>query len=371
MFVSRLQCTDFRNYATLDWAVPLGHVVVMGANGQGKTNLAEMIQFLATGKSHRTTLDRRMIRFEHESLRVTAHFRRGDLGECSLTTVLSRDGQRRLELNGAARPTQSDVLGYLNCALFSALDVDLIGGDPANRRRHLNEELAKAYPRYYDDLAAYRRALAQRNRLLRDAQGERCLPPHALGFTHQFARTGGRVLERRLRYVSELKPMVEEAYGRVAGTEGVLKLRYATTTPGLGEGGEVESTEALLRALAEAEAEELRRGMTLVGPHRDDLSFSLQGKDLRRYGSRGQQKTAAIALRLAEALRSARADEPPVLILDDIMSELDRSRRERLVAELDPFDQVIAIGTTESDFVPELLERASRYTVDAGTVTAG
>jgi DNA replication and repair protein RecF len=368
--VTRLRCTDFRNYAALDVALPRGIVLILGGNGQGKTNLAEMLQFLATGKSHRTTTDRRLIRFECPLLRVEAHFERGDLGPCTIATALGRSGERKLLLNESERRRQSEVLGYLTCGLFTAQDVDLVGGEPAGRRRHLNEELAKAYPAYYDDLAAYRRALAQRNRLLKGARHSGRLPGYAAAFTSQLAHMGARVLARRAAYAREIGEPVREVYARVSEGRESLAVGYESTVDLAGcEGGRAAVEERFAAALAAAEPDEVERGSTLVGPHRDDLVFTLDGRDARRYASRGQQKTIAVALRLAEARRAGEADEPPVMVLDDIMSELDEGRRERVAEELSAFDQSLVIGTTDSDFAPSLLSAGIRFTVRAGTVT--
>jgi len=371
VYVTRLACTDFRNYAALDLELPAGPVVILGRNGQGKTNLAEAIQYLAAGKSHRTSADRRLIRFDQPLLRVSAEFTRRDLGPCSIATALARTGERKLFLNGAERARLGEVLGYLGCALFSANDVELIAGEPGDRRRHLNEELAKAYPAYYDELLQFRRALMHRNRLLREARTRRALPTHVLAFTTQLALTGARVLVRRRGFVADLATRVSDTYCRIAGEDERLTMAYQPGTAAPDGASMEEVARALMVAFEAAMDKEAERGTSLVGPHRDDLALKVGGRDIRRYGSRGQQKTAAVALRLAEARRAAETDEPPVVILDDIMTELDSDRRDRLMAELAPYEQVIMIGTTHTDFPAGVLQGAHKMTVCEGAVRHG
>ncbi len=354
MWIARLQLRDFRNYAALDEAFGSGAVLILGPNAQGKTNLLEALAVLATGQSHRESRVRNLVRRGAEEASLRAEIERAD-GRLDAEVGLGPAG-RALACQGVPCERLEEYLGSLNVMLFHAGDVELVAGPAALRRRHLNEEIAKRRPRYLTDLADYKRCLAHRNAVLRNARGAGAAPAVLGPYTESLARYAEPVLEARLRHVEAIAETAAEIHSRLSEGAERLRVRYRPTA----EPGGVSER------LAELTADELRRGMTLAGPHRDDLELRLNGASLRTDGSRGQQKTAALALKLAEAL--AGGGDPAVPLLDDVMSELDFRRREALGVELRAFEQFFVNGTQESDVSGNILDGADVRTVQEGAV---
>jgi len=354
----RLAC--FRSYRELRFAPPQAKVVLIGDNGQGKTNLLEAIHFLSIGRSFRTAASAACVMFGEQAAEVAASYRRRAGSVQELKLRLPRRGERKVWHNGLPCERFRDVLGELNTIVFSALDISLVAGQPALRRRHLNEELSKLSPRYFDELARYRRVLAQRNQLLRRAAPGPA-PPHLETFTAELVDVGLWLVAARERFVAQLKPHFAQVAQALGAGEEDLALDYRSTLP--------PAREDALRRFAEVRALELARGTTLLGPHRDDLQLTIRGKPLRQFGSRGQQKTAALALKLAQAsLAMEIAREPPILLFDDVLPELDMDRRTRLVALAERFGQAFFTATSESDVPPQLLKRGAVFRVHQSTL---
>lgn len=341
MWVEQFALEDYRNYVALVEDLGRGGVVLLGANAQGKTNCLEALAVLATGQSHREGRASNLIRHgcAEGRLRATVVHAGGQRIEPAVR--LARDG-RAFSINGLPCERLEEYLGACNVMVFHAGDVELVAGPAALRRRHLNEEIAKRNPLYLTRLASYRRHLAQRNAALKQAVGPRGM---ALveSYTDGLVRLGEEVMAARVEHIERVGPLAGEVHSRLSGGKERLRVRYAATAgPG-----------HLAAELARLAADEVRRGVTLAGPHRDDVSLELNGRSLRTAGSRGQQKSAALAWKLAEA-HAAGAD-PAVPLLDDVMSELDRDRRLRLGEELSVFDQYLVTGTQEADVADNVL----------------
>lgn len=363
MLLSRLQLDNFRNYACQELHLAPGLHVVAGANAQGKTNLLEAVYLAATGHSPRTGQESELITWDAEVARVTADFDSERRGAFTVDVSLGRksaaagqetrrggSAEKRIKVNGAPR-TAADLAGLAPMVLFLVDDLEIIRGEPARRRQFLDTDLSAMSRTYLWALRQYTRVLDQRNRLLKDIRDGQAqaidLPP----WDAQLAAFGGRLLEVRLRFIADLNTQTAPVYRGLSASEQELTLTYRR------EWGDLESDATgrdalaalLLAAIDEHAEEEIRRGTTLVGPHRDDIQMLVGGKDVRYYGSQGEQRTTAVALRVAECeLLRTLVDEWPVLLLDDIFSELDRTRRGALLHYLTPITQVI-LTTTDID----------------------
>ncbi|MEU4566097.1 DNA replication/repair protein RecF [Micromonospora sp. NPDC023956] len=373
MYVRRLELVDFRSYERVDVDLEPGPNVLVGANGVGKTNLAEALGYVATLDSHRVATDAPLVRLGAESAVIrcaVVHEGRELLVE--LEIVPGKANRARLGRSPARRAR--DVLGALRLVLFAPEDLELVRGDPAERRRYLDDLLVLRQPRYAGVRADYERVVKQRNALLRTAYlarktgGSRGgdLSTLAVWDTH-LARHGAELLAGRLELVAALTPHVTKAYDAVAAGRASAGITYRPSVE-LGEAvpDRTALTEALTTALAESRTAEVDRGTTLVGPHRDDLALTLGPLPAKGYASHGESWSFALALRLAayDLLRSDGIE--PVLVLDDVFAELDAGRRERLADLVGGAAQLLVTCAVDDD-VPVTL-RGARFQVGEGTV---
>jgi len=322
LWLAELRLRDFRNYAAQDIAFSEGLTVLAGPNAQGKSNLLEGVYMAAVGRSPRAGRDAEVIRFGQDR----AYLRASVCGTRThiLQVAVDRDsGEKRLKVNGV--PAQrGHFLGRLVVVLAGPLDDEVIRGASAYRRRVLDAALSQVSPSYYFALARYVRVIRQRNRLLREVAPEQAIAP----WDEQLVDLGAALVERRRRFVEALSARAATRHARVASGEH-LEVTYMCTAGGGDE------REALRRALSARRKEEFRRGTSLVGPHRDDLRLAVGGTDLKLFGSRGQQRTAALSLRLAEAdLLREELGEWPVVLLDDVLADLDPVRQAFLLREV-------------------------------------
>ncbi|MFI7431010.1 DNA replication/repair protein RecF [Micromonospora sp. NPDC049836] len=373
MYVRRLELVDFRSYERVGVDLEPGPNVLIGANGVGKTNLVEALGYVATLDSHRVATDAPLVRLGAAAAVIrcaVVHEGRELLIE--LEIVPGKANRARLGRSPARRAR--DVLGALRLVLFAPEDLELVRGDPAERRRYLDDLLVTRQPRYAGVRADYERVVKQRNALLRTAYlarktgGSRGgdLSTLAVWDTH-LAHHGAELLAGRLELVAALTPHVAKAYDAVAAGRGAAGIAYRPSVP-LAEPTTDRAvlTEALASALAEQRSAEIERGTTLVGPHRDDLALTLGPLPAKGYASHGESWSYALALRLAgyDLLRADGIE--PVLVLDDVFAELDAGRRERLAELVGGASQLLVTCAVDDD-VPTAL-RGARYAVGEGTV---
>ncbi len=343
-----------------------GPQLVWGANAAGKTSLLEAIVLLARGSSHRTGADGEMVRWGAPFARVDG--RREDArGATELDVTLVREGpaggRKRIRVNGVPRRAAA-LAGELRVVVFAPEDMLLVVGPPALRRGALDALATQRFPAYGADLVTYGRALAQRNHLLRAIREERATRDQLPYWDGRLAEAGGAVLAARRALLAELAEPLAAAHREVAPEEGALGLAYVTNAPP--REGE-RPPETLARRLAETAEKELWNGTTLVGPHRDDVAFVREGRDLASFASRGQQRTAILALKLAELDLLAELDgRPPLLLLDDVFSELDPARRGHLVRRIATLPQAFVTTTTLEDLDPALRAVATGWRVEPG-----
>ena len=338
MWLADLRLRDFRNYAHADLVFGTGITVLVGANAQGKSNLLESVYTAALGRSPRASADVELVRFGQDRAYMRAEVRdpRSDVLEVAVDRT---SGEKRMKVNGVA-VQRGQLLGRMAVVLAGPLDGEMIRGAPGARRRVLDAALSQASPSYYFALTRYLRVVRQRNRLLAEGAGGPALEP----WDAQLVALGATLLERRRKFVRALAARAAERHARIADGSEQLEVAYACTADdpegtAAGTGGSSKAPGsdaiALARALARTRGEELRRRTTLIGPHRDDLRITVNGVDLRTFGSRGQQHTAALGLRLGEAqLLRDELGTWPVLLLDDVLADLDPSRQVLLLREI-------------------------------------
>jgi DNA replication and repair protein RecF len=384
--LTRLALTDFRSYAAAELDLGPGVTTLLGANGQGKTNLVEAAAYVATLGSHRVASDAPLVRRGADRAILRAAVRSG--GQDSLVELEINPGHaNRARLNRApVRPRQ--VLGVLRAVLFAPEDLALVKGDPDGRRRYLDDLLVATAPRYAGVRADYERVLRQRTALLKSLRGRAGASEPAAGtlgvWDEHLATKGAELLAARISLTRALRPLVAKAYAAVAGDAGGIVIGYRQSFGNQMTGAKASLSPAeqsepapdraaladwMRAALASVRAEELDRGVCLVGPHRDDLELRIADLPARGYASHGESWSAALALRLAafELLREGGDD--PVLLLDDVFAELDTGRRDRLAALAAGAEQVLVTAAVPGD-VPAVLAGA-RFEVADGRVTRG
>lgn len=372
MHVVHLHLQSFRNYATLDLTFSPGLNVLWGQNAQGKTNLLEAVFLLATGKSPRTTRDGDLVRWGDPGFLLRAQVQRRT-GTLDLELTYQHDRRKNLRINGVPERRIAALVGRLAAVFFSPDDLLLIKGPPAGRRRFLDVLLCQAYPAYLHALQVYQRVLEQRNGLLRGLAATGSAPGSLLDvLDEQLVAAGAEVTARRIAAVRQLATLAASYHAALSAGREALALCYETELwdPTGPDPSPAELRPRLLALLQQRRRQELARGATAAGPHRDDLAVAIDGRDARLFASQGQQRTAVLALKLAE-LRFLHAElqEPPVLLLDDVASELDPGRRRHLLAAVGQGAQILLTCTDMSDLQTHLLPAgAAVFRVQAGTV---
>lgn len=401
MLLRELVLVNFRNYVRLALTPGDPITVLVGDNGQGKSNVLEAIYLLATTRSPRTSNDRELVHWRARRdlipfARLEARIHRDDAdvhveilikaetdvaavgGESTGSTTEStgtvpsiRPVSKQVKLNGL--PTRAvDLIGRVNVVLFTPDDVALVAGSPSVRRRYLDITISQVNGHYLRALQRYNRVLVQRNHLLRQVR-ERRQPRDQLDFwNEELVRLGAFIVARRVETVAALNQDLAPLFRDLGGSQADLRLAYQPTshdpaTLGNDTGGLPELYAARVRDMI---GREIDQGVSLVGPHRDDFSFVVDGVNLHDYGSRGQQRLAVVALKLAEALFMHReTEEHPILLFDDILSELDPVRRGFVLGQAGRAGQTLITTTDLNDFGPELLARATVVRVERGALT--
>jgi DNA replication and repair protein RecF len=354
-----LRLRNHRNYAQLDLAPGPGVNVFIGANGQGKTNLLEAVAMLALSASPRARRPSELVGPVGPGSRIEAEIESGSLTrELAIALDVEGDRARRtIEVDGARRRA-FDLPGNFRATLFWPDDLGLVKAGPELRRRFLNQMLVQVQPGYARALAGLRRVLEQRNSLLKRISAGEGAEDTLVAWDEEFVRVAQEIVDARAKAVRQLEPEAARCHGQIAAGER-LEIRY------------LGPPENLAEAVHNSVTEDLRRGSTSVGPHHDDVLVLLDGQEARSFASQGQQRTAVVSLKLAEAaLMERRTGERPVLLLDDVLSELDGERRAALLQEVGAGGQVVITSVEAGPFPPELIARAMVWTVEAGRIQA-
>ena len=368
MHVDRLALTSFRSYPSLDVMFEPGPHVLFGPNAAGKTSLLEALVVLGRGGSHRASSDAETIAWDAPFARLEATLAGSRAGVDRIEVAMSATGpaRKRIRVNGVPRRA-SALPAALPLVLFAPEEMLLVVGSPGLRRGALDALASARSSEYARSLATYGRALQQRNHLLRAVREGLSAPDELPYWDEIVVEEGGAIVAERLALLDRVASPLADAHREIAPGEGTLALRYVTNAPAT----DAETPwDALRRRLRETAEKELWNGSTLVGPHRDDAVFELDGRELAGFASRGQQRTAILAFKLAEVdLVSAAPSGPPVLLLDDVFSELDPDRRAHLVRRIRSLPQAFVTTTTLDDLDPALVAEATAWRVTPGCVT--
>ena len=369
MIIRSLDLKDFTNYREESLTFHPNINLFVGDNAQGKSNLLDSLYFIATLGSGRSHTDRELVRWGEEGFSLSAAFsnRHGD------HQLKIRGGKKKeVRIDGYDIQKKKEYIGYLTVILFTPDDLSLIKGDPSLRRAYMDQELAQTDVEAYVLQLRYRKILEQRNTLLKESWR------HGFGqdmdaWEDQLVQKGTRILKKRLELLQLLAPLAQETHASISEGE-ELKVEYQSKTElePLLEGREEEFMEAYRKILWKKREEDAQRGFTTRGPHRDDLNLTAGGVSLRKFGSQGQQRTAALSLKLAEiGYMKEKTGEYPILLLDDVLSELDRKRKNKLLETIDGRVQTFITGTDLHDLEGGLQDRGKVLTIQEGKVIHG
>ncbi len=343
--------------------------VLVGRNAQGKSAVLEAIYLLATSKSHRTSRDMDMIKLGEDYFRVTADLVRSERNNVTVEIDLGRTQKKIVKINTVKHPKIGDIVGQLNAVIFSGSDIEMVRGEPSKRRRFLNLEISQISPQYVYALGRYKRVLDQRNNLLKEIKYERTSISGLDMWDTQLAMYGASVTARRAEYINMLATSAGNMYSMLTDNQEQLEIAYKPNLDISINDTEQDITRIHGQTLAAKREIDMGRATTHSGPHRDDFTININGMAAREFASQGQQRTAAIALKLAEiGLIYEAAKENPVVLLDDVMAELDEMRRQRIL-DFTSSCQTLVTTTHLSDVSRRALDRAAVFEVEAAKVT--
>ena len=370
MHVRALELSHYRNYRHLVVNLDPCLNIFVGDNAQGKTNLMESVYLLATGRSHRTFRDTDLISWDGEEAQIKAQVESG-MGSFTMRVILARNHRKRFWVGGEELRRQSELLGYVNVVLFCPDDLQLVKGSPSLRRHFIDLCLAQVSKVYRHDLVSYNKVLQQRNNLLKDTVGDRGRADLLSIWDEQLIQYGSQVMHRRALAIELMAKFAAASHSRISGGDEILGMCYQ---PFYGNMRKVTSSisqeeiaQEFAKALDRSRSQELRRGTTLVGPQRDDIVFEIDGKDARQFASQGQQRTVVLATKLAELeFMREEVGEYPILLLDDVLSELDFSRRSAFLETIGNKVQTLLTTTDRGSFRSTDLMRSQEYTISEG-----
>jgi DNA replication and repair protein RecF len=379
MYLESLNLRHFRNYSEQQVSFTAAKTIVLGDNAQGKSNLIEAVEILSALKSHRTNRDRELIQSSETTAQIVGNLDRLATGNIELAVTLRANGRRTVALNGLAQRRQLDFLGKLNMVQFSSLDLDLVRGGPDCRRTWIDGLLVQLEPIYAHILQQYNHILRQRNARLKSIKAAQqdgsgaSIDDLAL-WDAQLAVAGSRVIRRRDRVIQRLSPFAQHWHEAISGKVEQLQITYKPNV-WLTLDESDHSAEAIqsrfLEKIKEKHQIELYQGTTLVGPHRDDIEFTVNDTIARQYGSQGQQRTLVLALKLAELkLIEDVIGEPPILLLDDVLAELDLHRQNQLLDAIQDRFQTLITTTHLGSFDAQWLNSAQILHINAGKLSA-
>ncbi|WP_088239469.1 DNA replication/repair protein RecF [Calothrix rhizosoleniae] len=378
MYLQTLHLQNFRNYKQQQIEFTAPKTILVGNNAQGKSNLLEAVELLATLRSHRMARDRDLIQDEAAIAQIKATLER-QTGISDLTVTLRRQSRRTVNLNGENLRRQMDFLGILNAVQFSSLDLDLVRGGPDGRRHWLDTLLIQLEPVYAYILQQYNQVLRQRNAYLKKCQESGDTEAIATSprgekleqleiWNAQLVASGTRVIRRRERAIQRLAPIAAAWHSNISSSTEELQIKYASHIP-LAENSPETIQQAFLEKIQQRTIPELHRGTTLVGPHRDEVELAINQTPARQYGSQGQQRTLVLALKLAELqLIEQVVGEPPLLLLDDVLAELDLSRQNQLLDTIQDRFQTLITTTHLGAFDAQWLHSSQILHVHQGKI---
>jgi DNA replication and repair protein RecF len=369
MRLNSITLKQYRNYKEAALEFPKSLTIFLGENAQGKTNMLESIYVLAMTRSHRTSNEKELIGFEYDIAKIEGSVEK-NAGTVPLEIVISNKG-RKTKVNHIEQKRLSSYIGQLNVILFAPEDLSLVKGSPQLRRKFIDMELGQVNPIYLYDLVQYQSVLKQRNQYLKQLADKRQMDTVYLDIlTEQLAEFGGKVLFARLAFIKKLEKWANELHKRISHGREELSIEYASSITLSEEDTTVEDFQkAILQQLQSNRKRELFKATTFLGPHRDDLIFNVNGQNVQTYGSQGQQRTTALSVKLAEIdLMYAETGEYPVLLLDDVMSELDDERQLHLLEAIEGKVQTFITTTTLNHLTNKITVEPDIFHVRQGEI---
>ena len=360
MLITNLNLTNYRSYSTLDLTLDPGVSIFVGKNGEGKTNIAEAVLYLTFLSSHRATGNTPLIKLGNQSAYVRAKVKYPER-EILVELEINIDKANRAKVNQNQVRSQKEIFGIVQAIYFSPEDLDIVRGDPGERRRFIDQLLTLRSPRIAGVISDYERAVKQRNSLLKTRASLDALNP----WDKQVAELGGEIITLRMLALNELKPIFNQVYKDISDTKPAeIIYKSSIENPSLSQG---ENSEKITERLVNNRGAELDRGLTLTGPHRDDLLLILGDHAVKGYASHGESWSIALSLKLATYNLLKSDGLSPILILDDVFSELDEERRERLAEIAKSAQQTIITVAVENDLPKSIT--GSKYLVRSGAVS--
>jgi len=366
LHLKKLTVRHYRNYESIELTADPNVNIFVGPNAQGKTNLLEAIYTLALTKSHRTFHDKELIGWSNEYAYISGEIER-KYGTCTLELIVSAKGKKG-KLNGLEQRKLSQFIGTLNVVMFAPEDLAIVKGNPAVRRRFMDMELGQVHPGYLYDLSQYQKVLQQRNNMLKASSTP---DPQILAvWDEQLVSYGVKIMKKRQSFIRKLQTWAEKLHASITDGNERLRIDYAPSFAVAGEADEAVLFEQFMVKLSKIRDQEIRRGTTLAGPHRDDLLFFINDKEVQTYGSQGQQRTTALSLKLAELeLMLEETGEYPLLLLDDVLSELDSDRQTKLIRTFQHKIQTFITTTGLESVHWDQLSGASVFQIRGGQIT--
>ena len=359
MIIESIELADFRNYETLMLTFDKGTNIFYGDNAQGKTNILEAIYVVATTKSHKGSKDKDIINFNKEESHIRAYIEKDEV-KTRIDMHLRKSKSKGIAIDGQKIKKASELLGLLNVVFFSPEDLSIIKNGPAERRRFVDMELCQLDNFYLYNLNHYNKIVNQRNKLLKDLYFNPSLKETLNIWDSQLVSFGSKLIERRKLFTEQLNEIIYDIHKKLSGGKEELKIQYDPDV----------SMENFEEKLSLSQERDIRLKQTCVGPHRDDFSFYVGGIDIRKFGSQGQQRTAALSLKLSEIeLVKKITKDTPVLLLDDVLSELDANRQNYLLNSIGDIQTIITC-TGLDEFINNRFEIDKIYKVSEGTVNS-
>ncbi len=358
MWIESLECKNFRNYKNLSVHFDSGVNFLYGDNAQGKTNILEAVYIASTSKSHKSIKDRELILFGENESHIRVVLKKKDVSH-KIDFHIRKNNTKGVAINGFPIKKASELYGFLNVVLFSPEDLFIVKNGPSDRRRFIDRELCQINHIYLKNLSDYNRVLNQRNKLLKDISANELLKSTLDVWDEQLLNYGKKIIADRTQFLKNLTEIMKVIHGRLTGDAEDIVLKYEPSAY------ESEFENQILMS----RERDLVLGQTTVGPHRDDFSIMVNGINIRKFGSQGQQRSAALSLKLSEIkMIEQETNDKPVLLLDDVFSELDSHRQEYLLSEINS-TQTILTGTGLDDLVKENIKIDRLFEVKNGNVT--
>ncbi|SPS07363.1 DNA replication/repair protein RecF [Latilactobacillus sakei] len=370
MYLSELQLNHYRNYESVDVHFSPDTNVLIGENAQGKTNLLEAIYVLALARSHRTNTDRELIQWHEDFAKITGLVQRS-AGKTPLELVLSQKG-KKAKVNHLEQAKLSQYIGQLNVVLFAPEDLNIVKGSPAVRRHFIDMEFGQMSSKYLYNISQYKSILKQRNQYLKQLQRRQAKDLVYLGvLSDQLAAYGAEATVARRQFLQQMEKWAQKLHQEITKDREVLTFKYQSQIPEEQLDQSVEELYQQFQTLYEKQqTREVEQGTTLIGPHRDDVQFLVNDKDVQAFGSQGQQRTTALSVKLAEIdLMKAQTGEYPILLLDDVLSELDDLRQTHLLKTFQNKVQTFLTTTSLENVKKEIIATPRVFTVTNGVVT--